>query len=640
VRRSRSALVLLALLLGAFAARRAEAHMVPVGVGTQTWIEVRPRTIEVRFNLGFSSNIGLGESLGADTNHDKRISNDEERAYLEQLGKRVLPLLRLTLDGKPLELRLIRSQGVGMVGPIDQNLGFDTIFDLEAAVSIGPGPHELTYYDGTYEKQVSQQILYLVTERADDFKDFAPDQKPGGPPPQEADGATIFQGRDVELGFELTSRALERDRAEALIEPWVAGLQATADALATSVARSAESDLAALPLGEVRLGVSQVSLLKTRRRGFAVSAPLNADRARDAGSPGGFGSLTTLDSDEEKKMKMKVREPFTLLAVFIFLIWGAGHATTPGHGKTMVAAYLLGTKGRIWDAARLGAIVTFTHTFVLYTFGLGLVFLANWLGLTASGQDAVFRRGVFLLKLLSGIGLFFFGLGLAWRRKAALAHGHHAHGHSHEHVHVAPAPAVLAAPSTGKRLALVAAAPIEAENGNGPDADARDGHTHSHDGHTHSHDGHAHSHEGISEDEHAALHAREASSEITSFRDLLALGISGGLVPCPAGILLIISSIALQQSTLKTFIYLNAFSVGLGSVLVAIAMTMVLSRSFLVRSATPKQHGLLDWLPMASAAVVACIGLGIAYDACDPSFARARERLASAFASAPAKPAR
>ena len=62
-------------------------------------------------------------------------------------------------------------------------------------------------------------------------------------------------------------------------------------------------------------------------------------------------------------MIQALREPFSLLVLLLFAGWGATHALLPGHGKTMVAAYLLGTAGRVADALRLGAIVTFTHTF-------------------------------------------------------------------------------------------------------------------------------------------------------------------------------------------------------------------------------------------------------------------------------------
>jgi ABC-type nickel/cobalt efflux system permease component RcnA len=337
-------------------------------------------------------------------------------------------------------------------------------------------------------------------------------------------------------------------------------------------------------------------------------------------------------------MNLELAKPFTLLAILFFAAWGALHATGPGHGKTMVAAYLLGTKGRVWDAVRLGLIVTFTHTFVVYTLGLGIVFVVD--RMRVSG-DAVLQRSTFLITFISGIGLWLFGLSLAWARsKKAPAPEHgHAHDHGHDHAH-APLPEKLEAPKTGKRLGLVVAAPVEvaaAAHAHGEHTHA-DGttHTHSHGEHTHA-DGttHSHDHGSMSEAEHAAHHAREAATQITGIRDLLKLGVAGGIVPCPAAILLIVSSIATATPPLKTFVYLNAFSLGLGSVLVAIATAMVFSRKFLDRALSGDRKKALELLPIVSAVLISFVGLGVAYSAFDPNYQKAREKLSSRFTSKP-----
>jgi ABC-type nickel/cobalt efflux system permease component RcnA len=102
--------------------------------------------------------------------------------------------------------------------------------------------------------------------------------------------------------------------------------------------------------------------------------------------------------------------------------WGAVHALSPGHGKGMVAAYLVGTRGRARDAIALGAIVTVTHT--IGVFALGLVTLAlsayvlpedlyPWLNLAA--------------------GCMVVGVGLAVLRSRAKPHHHHGHDHDHHH---------------------------------------------------------------------------------------------------------------------------------------------------------------------------------------------------------------
>ncbi|MEZ0229377.1 MAG: nickel/cobalt transporter [Planctomycetota bacterium] len=615
----------LAVLLGAHVAREASAHIVPVGVGTQTWIEVRPRKLIVRFNLGFASLRAVDEFKLANTQREtapgshEKISHEEEKIYLEGLARRVLPRLQFHLDGKPIEMHVTASQAAGLFGEVSA-VAFDTFFDLEADVAVGPGPHELTYLEGTFQGEVSQQILHVVTDHSKDFASFDVEQKTQGPPPTEEYGALTLQGRDVTMRFEFLGHALERDKAEALIEPCMAGLQGTLDQLATNVARSAEQDLSGFPLGKVRLGVEQPSLVTTARSGFNVSAPTAGDRDARKNSSSALSSLRNEENEEGAKMQVELLKPFTLATLFFFLVWGALHATGPGHGKGMVAAYLIGTKGRVWDAVRLGLIVTFTHTFVLYTLGLGLVAVTEWLRITHASKDALMQKTIFLISFLSGVGLFLFGLALAYRRSGAKAHSHD-HGHSH-----APIPEKLEAPKTGKKLGLVMAAPIEVA----PEP-------HSHDGHTHSHGGHSHSHDGMSEDEHSAAHAREAATEITSFKDLLVLGVQGGIVPCPAGVTLILFAIAKEQSALKTFMYLNAFSLGLGVVLVSIASAMVFSRTFLEHALTAKRKRALDALPVLSAILVSFVGLAIVYESFDPNYARAWKKLTGIVSTASPK---
>ena len=63
-----------------------------------------------------------------------------------------------------------------------------------------------------------------------------------------------------------------------------------------------------------------------------------------------------------------------LLSLAIAAFWGAAHALTPGHGKAIVAGYLVGTQGEAVDAVLLGGIVTITHTIGVFT--LGFVTLA------------------------------------------------------------------------------------------------------------------------------------------------------------------------------------------------------------------------------------------------------------------------
>jgi nickel/cobalt exporter len=602
--RRRVLALLVALVAGFVAARSAEAHLVPVGVGTQTWIEVRPRRVTVRFNLGFSSVKGIVEMQRADVNKDGKITEEEETAYLKDLGGRVLPLVRFTLDGKPLELRLLHSEASALRGSIEA-VPFDTFFDLEAELPQLQGAHELVYHEGTFENDISQQILYVVTARQEDYASFDMETKTTQVP-LEVEGAYQLVGRDVTVRFEFLQKALERDQAEALIEPCMEGLQGSLDALATNVARSAEKDLGAVAGGDVRLGAQQVSTALASRTGFRVSAATATSRGSET------ASARKVDSEENQKLVTAYSGPFSLATLAIFMLWGALHAKGPGHGKTMVAAYLMGTKGRIWDAVRLGLIVTFTHTAAVWTLGLGLVYFVE-----AEKSQSVAARTGLLLTIISGAMMFLFGLGLAWRRyHAIVATDAHDHEHGHEHA-PAPLPEKLEPPRSGKRLVLAVTAPAEA-----PVAV----HDHGHDPHTHTHDDHTHSHGAMSDEEHAAHHAREAA-QVNDFRDLFTLGLTGGMVPCPAAIVLILYVLGLKDhNTLKAFVYLASFSLGLGSVLIAIAVAVVLGRSRIANLLGGSKGWAIKWAPVIGAIAVSLAGLLVIYQAFDPSFSMIRDK--------------
>ena len=138
-----------------------------------------------------------------------------------------------------------------------------------------------------------------------------------------------------------------------------------------------------------------------------VSAP-GAQRIETAAGSSGFADIL----DDSNKLLIVL-----LLAAFG---WGAIHALSPGHGKAMVAAYLVGTRGRPRDAVALGAIVTATHT--AGVFALGLITLAL-------SQYVLPEHLYPYLNLLSGVLVV--GVGASVLRKQ-LKHRHHHHHHHHD----------------------------------------------------------------------------------------------------------------------------------------------------------------------------------------------------------------
>jgi ABC-type nickel/cobalt efflux system permease component RcnA len=200
------------------------------------------------------------------------------------------------------------------------------------------------------------------------------------------------------------------------------------------------------------------------------------------------------------------------------LFWGAAHALSPGHGKTIVTAYLVGARGTPRHAALLGLIVTVTHT--IGVFGLGLVTLAL-------SQFIVPDRLYPWLNLVSG--LLVVGIGASVLR----ARWHHRHGHRHHH------------------------------------------------------------------------HHGEAD---TGLRSLLAVGVSGGLLPCPSALVVLLAAISLHRVAFGLLLIL-AFSAGLALTITGIGLGAVLARSAFRRVSFDGR--LLRLLPAASALVILAAGLAM-----------------------------
>ena len=244
-----------------------------------------------------------------------------------------------------------------------------------------------------------------------------------------------------------------------------------------------------------------------------------------------------------------------IVALGLALVFGMFHALTPGHGKTMVAAYLAGTRGQARHALILGATVTITHTAGVFALGIVTLSLSQfivpdqlypWLNL-ASGVMVV------------GIGAFAIRDRLRrWLRAArpgtTAAPAAHDHGHEHEHAH---------------------------------------GHGHDHAAHDHGHDhGHGHSH---------------AVPDELSMRSLVALGVSGGLLPCPSALVVLLSAIALHRLAFGLALIV-AFSFGLASVISGIGLAVLYARKLFTR--LPSDHGrVVQILPVASAVIITVLGV-------------------------------
>ncbi len=252
---------------------------------------------------------------------------------------------------------------------------------------------------------------------------------------------------------------------------------------------------------------------------------------------------------------------------------GAVHATSPGHGKTLAAAYLVGSKGTMKHAAILGAMTTFTHTVSVFALGLVTLFLSQYI---------LPETLLPWLGAISGLSIVAVGGSLFFRRLRILRSATARPLHSHNHAH---------SPNTG--------------HSHGPQGHVHsDGHPHAH-GIPHSYD-HAHAHALVHDHGDGQAHSHEVPEEI-GIGGLIALGASGGLVPCPSALVLLLTSIALGRIGLGLLL-LTSFSLGLAAVLVGIGMLVLYAKSILPQSISFTNHPAFRFLPVASAAIIVVIG--------------------------------
>ena len=278
--------------------------------------------------------------------------------------------------------------------------------------------------------------------------------------------------------------------------------------------RSASSELRAYPndLLSSPLDVSRASALlqPTNDRqpmlltGKALAAP---DRIADSG----FASLVG-----RRHLSALVVLASLALAVF----WGAAHALSPGHGKTIVSAYLVGSRGTPWHAALLGLITTATHTAGVFALGGVTLLLSQWIV-----PDRLYPW------LDLSAGLMVVGVGavvLASRARHARAHRHH-HQHHHHHEH-------------GER------------------------------------------------------------------RSLVAVGISGGLLPCPSALVVLLAAISLHRVAFGMLLVF-AFSLGLAVAITCVGLAAVLAKRAFARF--DGRGRLLTILPAVSALVIVIAGVAM-----------------------------
>jgi nickel/cobalt exporter len=251
-----------------------------------------------------------------------------------------------------------------------------------------------------------------------------------------------------------------------------------------------------------------------------------------------------------------------ILVLAIAFVLGAIHALGPGHGKSLMASYLVGSRGRIRDVFTLGITITISHIFSVVIIGFLALWITNYFW---TGNATIW------LSLASGIIIVLIGLWLfikrfkLWKDISKPANTNPA-SESNDSVVNSQKSSVNKIVSTEEHH-----------------------HHHSHENHHGESGDHSHHHY------HPEL----------SLWSNIALGISGGIVPCPKALVILLLAISLQRITLGLAI-ISVFSLGLAAVLIAVGI-ITIKASDLLKSKFENRR--LQFLPLIGSVVI--IGLGI-----------------------------
>ena len=346
------------------------------------------------------------------------------------------------------------------------------------------------------------------------------------------------------------------------------------------------TDLLTSPLDQRETEIGITAVVSAAQNETVIPSVQNASVLKDRNDA--FTSLILMD---------EITFPALLLALAISFIWGAMHALTPGHGKTIVGAYLVGSRGTPKHALYLGLTTTVTHTLGVFIFGLITLFAAQYILPETLFPWMTLLSGLFVV----GIGLNLFierfrasGVG-SWLARLKSNHVKSAQTYSPlQHTH---------ATAMHASHKYVLTLPQERHHSH-----YFDDHPHRDEIHAHTHDHHHHDHQhhhGHGHSEHSHL---PPEPETVTWRSLLGLGISGGLLPCPSALVVLLGAIALNRIGLGLVLVL-AFSLGLAGALTVIGLAFLYAGKFLERF--PSQGKLLNILPAFSALFISLIGLGI-----------------------------
>ncbi|EKJ5812975.1 nickel/cobalt efflux protein RcnA [Salmonella enterica subsp. enterica serovar Orion] len=221
------------------------------------------------------------------------------------------------------------------------------------------------------------------------------------------------------------------------------------------------------------------------------------------------------------------------------ILLGILHGLEPGHSKTMMAAFIIAIKGTVKQAVMLGLAATLSHTAIVWLIALGGMYLSR--AFTAQSVEPWLQLISAIIILSTACWMFW----RTWRGEQQWLAGNHHHDHDHDHDH---------------------------DHGHDHDHD----HDHDHHGHIHPEGATSKAYQDAHERAHAADIQRRFDGQTVTNGQILLFGLTGGLIPCPAAITVLLICIQLKAFTLGATMVLS-FSLGLALTLVTVGVGAAIS---------------------------------------------------------------
>jgi high-affinity nickel-transport protein len=463
--------------------------------------------------------------------------------YLDRQEQLLKAGLSLESDGRAVRLDTISRQVTfadGAGGLPTMKIGF--VF--RGKVEVPAGAHKLSYFDNNFSGRAGwKEIVVLAdgvaildssapgADRSQELTNYSSDLL--NSPPQQL---------SAQVGFRTSFSEAERSTSAAVV--------ATSNRTTSRGTNTAHR--AAAPSGTHQRPRRMTAALTLSDLSAAQSFPSSV--VAPTAPPLSFASHTqnTPRSRFTELISTQGKLSFWVLlsAALIAAGLGALHALEPGHGKTIVAAYLVGSRGTARHAVLLGIVVTAAHTAGVCLLGALTLYASRyivpeqlypWLGLI-SGLS------------VAGLGIFIF----LRRWTGETGADSHAPGEQHSHWFLS----MFKQTAPTERVTRVA---ISADS--------------------------------------------QLLEPALSLRELCMLGITGGIVPCPAALVVLLSAFSLHRIGFGLFL-ITAFSLGLAAVLVTVGLTMVYAKR-MMSTRVRTGNSALRYLPFLSSAFMVALGVGI-----------------------------